>query len=116
MSFIIQIYLFTKKEIAMFLNQKYKSENLNTIFSCINVIEKEGKYIDKDTKTKIDMYRNIINVYKHGKGKSFDELKEKNCYVLNSCYDSNYLSFVFNLKFVSFEELYNTLINFINEL
>lgn len=48
----------------MFLNQKYKSENLNTIFSCINVIEKEGKYIDKDTKTKIDMYRNIINVYK----------------------------------------------------
>lgn len=55
MSFIIQIYLFTKKKIAMFLNQKYKSENLNTMFSCINVIEKEGKYIDKDIKTKIDM-------------------------------------------------------------
>lgn len=116
MSFIIQIYLFAEKEIAMFLNQKYKSENLNTIFSCINVIEKEEKYIDKDIKTKIDMYRNIINVYKHEKGKSFDELKEKNCYVLNYCYDSNYLSFVFNLKFVSFEELYNILINFINEL
>ena len=116
MSFIIQIYLFTEKEIAMFLKQKYTSENLNTMFSCINVIEKEGKYIDKDIKAKIDMYRNIINVYKHGKGKSFDELKEKNCHVLNSCYDSNDLSFVFNLKFVSFEELYNTLINFINEL
>ena len=80
------------------------------------VIGAEWEYIDKDIKTKIDMYRNIINVYKHGKGKSFDELKEKNCYVLNSCYDSNDLSFVFNLKFVSFEELYNTLINFINEL
>lgn len=58
MSFIIQIYLFTEKEIAMFLKQKYKSENLNTMFSCINVIEKEGKYIDKDIKTKIDIYRN----------------------------------------------------------
>ena len=86
------------------------------MFSCINVIEKERKYIDKNIKAKIDMYRNIINVYKHGKGNSFDELKEKNCHVLNSCYDSNDLSFVFNLKFVSFEELYNTLINFINEL
>ena len=49
----------------MFLNQKYKSENLNTMFSCINVIEKERKYIDKNIKAKIDMYRNIINVYKH---------------------------------------------------
>ena len=39
----------------MLLNQKYKSENLNTMFSCINVIKKEGKYIDKDIKTKIDM-------------------------------------------------------------
>ncbi len=31
----------------------HTSENLNTMFSYINVIEKEGKYIDKNIKAKI---------------------------------------------------------------
>lgn len=116
MNFIMQIYLYTEREISRFLYQKYKNENLNTMFSCINIIEKEGKDIDEVIKEKIDMYRNIINVYKHGKGQSFDEIKKKNSHILNSCFESNDLSFVFNLNFVSFEELYYTLINFINQL
>lgn len=116
MSFIMQIYLFTEKEISIFLDQKYKNKNLNTIFSCIDVIEKEGKEIDESTKAKIDMYRNIINVYKHGNGQSLNEIKQKNANILNACCESNDLSFVFNLKFVSFEELYETILNFVNQL
>lgn len=116
MDFIMQIYLFTEKEISNFLSQKYKDKNLNTIFSCIKVIEKEGKNIDENIKAKIDMYRNIINVYKHGKGQSLDEIKKKNSHILNICSESNDLSFVFNLKFVSFEELYDIILNFVNQL
>lgn len=116
MSFIMQIYLYVEKELSIFLHQKYKNKNLNTIFSCINVIEKEGKNIDKSIKEKIDMYRNIINVHKHGKGKSFDEIKNKNSHILNNCFESNDLSFLFNLEFVSFEELYDAMNSFINQL
>lgn len=116
MDFIMQIYLFTEKEISTFLNQKYKNMNLNTMFSCIKVIEKERKKIDENIKAKIDMYRNIINVYKHGKGQSLDEIKKKNPHILNVCSESNDLSFVFNLKFVSFEELYDIILKFVNQL
>lgn len=116
MSFIMQIYLFTEKELSIFLNQKYKIQNLSTMFSCIKVIEKEGKEMHESTKSKIDMYRNIINVHKHGKGQSLNEIKKKNSHILNVCSESNDLSFVFNLKFVSFEELYDTIFDFVNQL
>lgn len=116
MSFLMQIYLFTEKELSIFLTQKYKTQKLNTMFSCINVIEKEGKEINKSTKSKINMYRNVINVYKHGKGPSFNEIKKGNSHILNVCSESNDLSFVFNLKFVSFEELYDTIFDFVNQL
>lgn len=116
MNFIMQIYLYVEKEISMFLFQKYKNINLNTMFSCIKVIEEEGTGIDENIKIKIDMYRNIINVYKHGRGQSFDEIKKKNPQILNANRESNDLSFIFNLKFVSFEELYDTIINFVNQL
>lgn len=116
MSFIIQIYLFIEKEVSIFLSDKYKNKNLSTLFSCIKLIEKEGKNIDENIKNKLDMYRNIINVYKHGNGTSLDELKKNHINILNNCFTSNDLSFIFNLEFVSVEELYEIMNSFLDEL
>ncbi len=116
MSFIMQIYLYIEKELSVFLFSKYKNKNLSTFFSCIDILEKEGKHIDKCIKEKIDLYRNIINVYKHGKGTSFDELQKKYPQILNIHTETTDLSFIFNLKFISFEDIYNTLYQFIEEL
>ena len=109
MSFIMQIYLFIEKEISSFLSEKYKNRNLSTLFSCIKVIEGEGKIFDENIKKKLDMYRNVINVYKHGNGTSLEELKKNHINILNNCYDSKDLSFVFNLKYVSVDDLYETM-------
>lgn len=116
MSFIMQIYLFIEKEISLFLSEKYKNKNLNTLFSCIKLIEKEGKVIDENIKEKLNMYRNVINVYKHGRGTSLDEIKRNNIKILNNCSESKDLSFLFNLEFVSFEELYETMNRFLDNL
>lgn len=116
MSFIIQIYLFIEKEASIFLSEKYKNKNLSTLFSCIKLIEKEGKNIDENIKNKLDMYRNIINVYKHGNGTSLDELKKNHINILNNCFESNDLSFLFNLEFVSVEELYEIMNSFLDKL
>ncbi len=62
------------------------------------------------------MFRNVINVYKHGKGTSLDELKKNNANILNNCLESNNLSFLFNLKFVSFEALYDVMNKFLDKL
>lgn len=116
MNFLIQIYLYVEKELSIFLYQKYKEKNLNTLFSCINIIEEDGRKIDINIKKKINMYRNIINVHKHGKGTSLEELKKNNLNILNSCLNSNDLSFLFNLKLVSFEKLYEVMNKFLDEL
>lgn len=116
MSFIMQMYLFIEKEVSLFLSEKYKSRNLSTLFSCLKLIEKDGKNVDENVKKKLDMYRNVINVYKHGNGTSLEELKKNHISILNNCFESSDLSFVFNLEHVSVEKLYEIMNKFLDEL
>ena len=114
LSFIMQLYLIFEKELVCSV-KKYidKSFNNTSLFTAIKVIEKDKKQkIDNKTKVQLNLYKNIINVYKHGKGTSYAEIQKNNSDILND-FDS---AFVFNLKKISFEELYNAINIFLNEI
>lgn len=117
-SFIIQAYLFTEREITSFLQQKYNDLNTKTLFSAIKIVEnKLERKISSSIKTDLDMYRNIINVYKHGEGDSFEMLKKNHSNILNNdklTYNDS--TFIFNLELINFDNFYCLIKKLLDEM
>lgn len=115
--FIMQMYLFFEKEIIKFVQNEYvDAPQLKNIYSVIKFIRK--KFVcefDSDTMKYIDLYRDVINVYKHGSGESFDKIVKFNSHILNYTEDCQDMFFVFNLNKLSLEELYYTISNFLDD-
>jgi hypothetical protein len=112
LNFIMQIYLCFEQELIHYLKDKINySFNGLTLFSALEILEKDFK-IDSELKEEINKYRNVINVYKHGKGVSYNELIKNYKNVINRdlSLTNNDLTFIFNLNNISFNALYNTLI------
>lgn len=86
----------------MFNSLKYLEEIYNIIIS-------------SETKKNLDMYRNIINVYKHGYGQSYVEIEKEYPTIIqfNLLQDSSNTVFLFKLDIVNFENLYKTIISII---
>lgn len=118
LNFIIQTYLFIEKEVISFIRQKYKDSDAKTLFSAIKIIEDRlGIQITSSIKSDIDMYRNVINVHKHGEGASFEELKKNHATILNNDKLSyNDSTFIFNLELINFDNFYQLLKKFLSEL
>lgn len=112
------MYLTFEKEIVYFSN-KYLKEKLHitTLFNALKSIETYLKInIDSKVKAELNKYRHIINVYKHGDGESFNELKELCPDILNhKKITASDTSFVFNLNLISVDILYNTLIKILHD-
>lgn len=117
MSFIMQLYLLLEQKVIIFFNKYFKQQNKN-LFSIIRYCEKNGCYFDEEIKKKFDLYRNIINVYKHGEGESYNILKNNNAEkVMNSIDISNGNTlFLFKLEYVNFDDLYENCIGFIDNI
>jgi hypothetical protein len=119
LNFIMQLYLYLEKELIIFIKDNYdKNFDGKTVFSAIKYIEKEFKLkINSKIKKELNLYRNVINVHKHGDGDSLLEIKKDYYYILNNvntpCNDS---SFVFNLKNMNFKKLYIILNGFLDEI
>lgn len=115
--FIMQMYLFFEKEIVLFIQENFTQSKCNNIFSAIKIVEKSLNYnINTETKKGIDLYRNIINVYKHGYGDSFINIMNLNPELLNYTDKDEDMFFVFKLDKINIEELYNHIIKFLEEL
>lgn len=112
--FIMQSYLFLEKEITNFLNKNSNGQfTSNSLFLAIRYIEKElNKKVDDEIKEKLDMYRNIINVYKHGNGSSFKNILNCHSEILNFTNIKSDFSFVFNLEKISLNDFYNCALDF----
>lgn len=106
--FIMQSYLFLEKEIIRFMNRNFvEYSKSKTLFSAIRNIEKElNKEISCDIKDNLDMYRNIINVYKHGNGQSLENIINNHSEILNFTNMTDDLSFLFNLQKVNLDNFY----------
>ena len=120
LSFIMQLYLIFEKELICSV-KKYidNSFNSTTLFSTISFIEKDKKQkIDNKIKEQLNLYRNIINVYKHGNGMSYTEIQRNDVNILNEHININNFdsAFVFNLEKINFEELYRTINIFLDEI
>ncbi len=120
LSFIMQLYLIFEKELVCYV-KKYIDNSFNTasLFSAIKFIEKDKKQkIDNKIKEQLGLYKNIINVYKHGNGTSYSEIQKNNGDILNEYIniDNFDSAFVFNLEKISFEELYNAINIFLSEI
>lgn len=120
LSFIMQLYLIFEKELVGSI-KKYIDISFNTtsLFSAIKFIEKDKKQkIDNKIKEQLGLYKNIINVYKHGNGTSYSEIQKNNGYIVNEYIniDNFDSAFVFNLEKISFEELYNAINIFLSEI
>lgn len=120
LSFIMQLYLIFEKEIVYSIKKDIEdSFDLLTLFSAINFIEKNKKTkIDNNIKDTLNLYRNVINVFKHGNGISYEEIKNKYNFVLNDYININYFdsAFIFNLDKIDFEDLYKTICSFLDEV
>lgn len=116
--FLMQMYLFFEKEMMLFLENNFIiSSKCNNIFSVIKILEKDLNYnVDTEIKKGLDLYRKIINVYKHGYGDSFMSITKSNPEILNFTEEDVDMSFVFKLDKISVEELYTYIINFLEEL
>ena len=104
-TFLMQIYSFFERELSKYVITKYniKSEHIN-LFTCIREIESKEKIkINSDVKEKLNLCRNIINVYKHGFGESYDEIKTSNPSILNIIANDKEMYFVLNLKKIKIE-------------
>lgn len=109
MSFIMQLYLTLERE----LNNLTKER---TLFNSIKILEKEYKLsFSNNIKNNLNKYRHIINVYKHGYGESYLEIEKNYSSILQFklSKDSNDMVFLFNLKKINFEDLYNAINNLI---
>ena len=107
--FIIQIYLFFEKEFTKYVRQKYQINKEITLFTAIRELKKRYHINDvSESEKKIDMFRNIINVYKHGYGDSYEILKTNYPELLNSV-DNDDMHFVLNVKKIYIVDLIDSI-------
>ena len=78
--------------------------------------EKSLKEIDTEIKKGIDLYRKIINVYKHGYRESFISIANSNPEILNFTEKDKDMSFVFKLDKINIEELYKYIVDFLENI
>lgn len=116
--FLMQMYLFFEKEMIIFLENNFKDlTKCSNIFTVIQILEDElGYKIDTEIKKGIDLYRKIINVYKHGYGESFISIANSNPEILNFTEKDNDMSFVFKLDKINIEELYKYIVDFLDNV
>lgn len=114
--FLMQMYLFFEKEICKFSENtlNFQSEN---IFSFLRVLEENFDcYVNSKLKKTVDLYKNIINVYKHGYGQSFLNIVSSNHEILNYTEMDADMSFVFNMNKISIEEFFWTVKELVEEI
>lgn len=104
---LMQIYLFFERELSKYIIDKYNlNDNYINLFSGLNIIEdKEKVAINSSIKKDLDLYRNIINIYKHGYGDSYKKVKETNPDILNHVDGDNDMYFVLNIKKITINQL-----------
>ena len=86
-------------------------------FSSIRIIEtNKNTTINSDVKQNLNLYRNIINVYKHGSGDSYEKIKSTNPDILNIIDYDNDMYFVLNLKKININQFINSIETMLNEL
>lgn len=104
---LMQIYLFFERELSKYIIDKYNlNDNYTNLFSGLNIIEdKEKVAINSSIKKDLDLYRNIINIYKHGYGDSYKKVKETNPDILNHVDGDNDMYFVLNIKKITIDQL-----------
>lgn len=119
LNFILQLYIIFERELISTI-KKYDSNFSNsTLFGAIKYLEKNFKIVySSELKSKLNLYRNIINVHKHGYGTSYIDIEKNNADIINfSLNKDNFdYTFLFNLKKIGFTELYNTILEFIESL
>jgi len=116
--FLMQIYSFFEREMSKFIinNFNYKSDYIS-LFSSIRIIEtNKNTTINSDVKQNLNLYRNIINVYKHGSGDSYEKIKSTNPDILNIIDYDNDMYFVLNLKKININQFINSIETMLNEL
>ena len=116
--FFMQIYIFVERELSKFIIDNYNlNDNFINLFSGLNLIEnKERVEINSSIKKELDLYRNIINIYKHGYGDSYKKVKETNPEILNHVDGDNDMYFVLNIKKINIDQLINCVDKLICEL
>lgn len=107
LSCIMQIYLFLEQSLIKDLNKYYNFQK-ETLQDAILFLEQNFIFKQQD-KNILDLYRNIINVYKHGFGRSYNRIKKTHPDILNDN-DSNIKNyeFIFKLNKISVDEIYST--------
>jgi hypothetical protein len=116
--FLMQIYSFFEREMSKFIinSFNYKSDYIS-LFSSIRIIETNKKItINSDIKQNLNLYRNIMNVYKHGSGDSYEKIKSTNPDILNIIDYDNDMYFVLNLKKINIDQFINSIEKMLNEL
>ena len=116
--FLMQIYLFFERELSKYIIDNYNlNDNYINLFSGLNIIEnKERVEINSSIKKELDLYRNIINIYKHGYGDSYKKVKETNPKILNHVDGDNDMYFVLNIKKINIDQLINCVDKLLCEL
>ena len=116
--FLMQIYLFFERELSKYIIDNYNlNDNYINLFSGLNIIEnKERVEINSSIKKELDLYRNIINIYKHGYGDSYKKVKETNPEILNHVDGDNDMYFVLNIKKINIDQLINCVDKLLCEL
>ena len=115
---LMQIYLFFERELSKYIINKYNlNDNYISLFYGINIIEGTEKIeTNSSIKRELDLYRNIINIYKHGYGDSYKKVKESNPDILNHI-DGDYdMYFVLNIKKKNINQLINNIEKLLLEL
>lgn len=115
---LMQIFLFFERELSKYIINKYNlNDNYVNLFYGLSIIEKKEKVIiDSSIKKELDLYRNIINIYKHGYGDSYEKVKETTPDILNHV-DGDYdMYFVLNIKKINNKKLINNVEKLLREL
>lgn len=108
LSFIMQLYLFVEQNMVKFFYQYFGIE-CNTILDLVKKLEHNYKFTG-EVKNKINMYKDIINVFKHGYGNSYNNIANNYKYILNK-YNNQFTKnndFIFDSNTISLKELYDT--------
>lgn len=116
LSCIMQIYLFTEQTLIKYLHKYYNFQK-DTLQDAIIFLEQNFSFNIED-KDKVSLYKNIINVYKHGYGRSYNTIMNNYPNILNEHNDnkSKNFEFIFNLGKISLEEIYNVFISLLDSL
>ena len=96
----------------------YSSEKNLTLFSSIRLLEKDYNIVfSNEIKSKLNLYRNVINVHKHGSGISFEEIIKEYDFILNNkTVNNNDSSFVFKPDYINVNDIYNVINKFVYEI